>query len=162
MPGLNLVEEHGDRMRRVEQAKARRAQRDLTNYFIRSGLMKRKPNNEVYSFKDIAALIALEKGCSMPNSKKALRKLLFDYVDKKQLDNAPLKPAPAKTKKPKKLPANIANTNFYYSDEWRDLRYRTLIKYGAACQCCGGTAKPLGNLCTWITSNRGRNFLLWN
>jgi 5-methylcytosine-specific restriction endonuclease McrA len=29
---------------------------------------------------------------------------------------------------------------FYQSDEWRDVRYRALVKHGGACQCCG--ARP--------------------
>lgn len=33
--------------------------------------------------------------------------------------------------------------SFYATDEWRRLRYRALIRYGNACQCCG-TGPRLG------------------
>jgi len=31
--------------------------------------------------------------------------------------------------------------SFYQSREWKELRYKILVKYGARCQCCGATAK---------------------
>lgn len=33
------------------------------------------------------------------------------------------------------------STIFYESREWRELRYRALVKNGGACQACGATAK---------------------
>lgn len=48
--------------------------------------------------------------------------------------------------KPKKKAAPIAPVErpvgFYLSDEWRDVRYRALLKHGGACQCCGATPSP--------------------
>jgi 5-methylcytosine-specific restriction endonuclease McrA len=32
-------------------------------------------------------------------------------------------------------------TPFYESQEWRELRYKVLQRYGATCQCCGATRK---------------------
>lgn len=32
---------------------------------------------------------------------------------------------------------------FYNSFEWKELRYKTLQKYGSVCQCCGSTKKPM-------------------
>ena len=29
--------------------------------------------------------------------------------------------------------------NFYESREWRELRYKALVMYGAVCQCCGAS-----------------------
>lgn len=44
--------------------------------------------------------------------------------------------------KPAKRKINIAVDagDFYYSREWRALRYKALVKHGRQCQCCG--AKP--------------------
>lgn len=33
-----------------------------------------------------------------------------------------------------------AKDGFYWSDEWRELRYKALIMHGKKCQCCGATA----------------------
>ncbi len=46
----------------------------------------------------------------------------------------------------KAKPFYILRSSFYDSDEWRDVRYRTIKKYGACCQCCGARAsreKPI-------------------
>lgn len=53
------------------------------------------------------------------------------------------------TPKTKRRPKRAANDDsvpfwkspqsFYSSDEWKRLRYDTLKKYGAACQCCGAS-----------------------
>lgn len=46
--------------------------------------------------------------------------------------------APAQEpRKPKKLAAS--NDGFYVSREWRDVRYKALVKHGAVCQCCGSS-----------------------
>jgi len=37
-----------------------------------------------------------------------------------------------------KLPASNPAT-FYDTQEWKTLRYKVLVKYGATCQCCGAT-----------------------
>ena len=39
-------------------------------------------------------------------------------------------------KKPK---TRVSNDSFYLSREWREVRYKALVKHGAACQCCGAT-----------------------
>lgn len=31
--------------------------------------------------------------------------------------------------------------DFYNSDEWKSIRYKVLVKFGATCQCCGATRK---------------------
>jgi 5-methylcytosine-specific restriction endonuclease McrA len=38
-------------------------------------------------------------------------------------------------------PPKAANDNFYLSDQWIRLRYRTLSKRGNVCECCGHTWK---------------------
>lgn len=43
--------------------------------------------------------------------------------------------ARGKKKKKKK-----AKDGFYWTDEWRQLRYKALITYGKKCQCCGATS----------------------
>jgi len=30
---------------------------------------------------------------------------------------------------------------FYWSEEWRVLRYKALLKHGKRCQCCGATSE---------------------
>lgn len=34
------------------------------------------------------------------------------------------------------------NKEFYFSDEWRTLRYKALRQHGGCCQCCGNRAMP--------------------
>lgn len=34
-----------------------------------------------------------------------------------------------------------SSIDFYSSREWRILRYKVLVKYGAVCQCCGASRK---------------------
>ena len=49
----------------------------------------------------------------------------------------PYVPKTAKAKpEPKK---SYAYDGFYETREWRELRYKALVKHGAACQCCGAT-----------------------
>ena len=45
-------------------------------------------------------------------------------------------PAP-EPKKPKKVATS--NDGFYMSREWRDVRYKALVKHGAVCHCCGAS-----------------------
>jgi hypothetical protein len=52
------------------------------------------------------------------------------------LNNTPSNQAGFLNKTPK--------TNFYHTRAWRLLRYRTLLKYGAKCMCCGATARSSG------------------
>ena len=33
----------------------------------------------------------------------------------------------------------VHNVGFYDSQEWKEVRYKVLQKYGARCQCCGST-----------------------
>jgi len=44
--------------------------------------------------------------------------------------------ARGKKKKKKKK----CKDDFYWTDEWRQLRYKALITYGKKCRCCGATA----------------------
>lgn len=52
-----------------------------------------------------------------------------EVKEKKFVAKAPLKMEEVKT----------PFVDFYYSKEWRALRYRVLREYGARCQCCGAT-----------------------
>lgn len=44
-------------------------------------------------------------------------------------------------KKNKNAQKKIPTVNFYYSDAWRQLRYRVFKKYGRQCMVCGATGK---------------------
>ena len=44
----------------------------------------------------------------------------------------------AKKRKKAKRPEK---RSFYQTREWKELRYKVLVKFGARCQCCGATAK---------------------
>lgn len=46
-----------------------------------------------------------------------------------------------KTKKPTRLQAVTAKSDFYLSWEWRTVRMEVLKEQGFACQCCGATAR---------------------
>lgn len=50
----------------------------------------------------------------------------------------PKKPKPKK-QKAKSTKAQWKYDGFYETREWRELRYKALVKHGAACQCCGAT-----------------------
>lgn len=57
----------------------------------------------------------------------------------------PTVPTPIKAKKAKAKRFDAETFKaFYYSREWRTLRYEALRKHGAACQCCGATAISSG------------------
>jgi hypothetical protein len=58
--------------------------------------------------------------------------------DPSRFVNAP--PKPKKPKKVKKYRPSLSE-NFYDSEEWKQLRYKALVKHGAACQCCGRSRK---------------------
>lgn len=51
---------------------------------------------------------------------------------------APVAKEPKKKKEPNKKAAWVYD-GFYETREWRELRYKALVKHGAACQCCGAT-----------------------
>lgn len=42
---------------------------------------------------------------------------------------------------PKKTKIKKIKLNFYFSDEWRRLRYKALSLHGNSCQCCGASPK---------------------
>lgn len=42
---------------------------------------------------------------------------------------------------PIKIGGDIITSNFYSTLAWKKLRYATLRRYGAKCQCCGETGK---------------------
>lgn len=50
--------------------------------------------------------------------------------------------------KPSKMPAKAkklaakSKVGFYWSDAWRDLRYRVLVRYGRKCMACGVMGSP--------------------
>lgn len=47
-------------------------------------------------------------------------------------------------KKEKRLAKKKKKNDFYYSEQWRKLRYRVLLKYSATCMCCGRNRKKHG------------------
>jgi hypothetical protein len=47
------------------------------------------------------------------------------------------KSGPVRIYRPSSTPA--APTGFYDTQEWKELRYKVLQRYGATCQCCGAT-----------------------
>lgn len=68
--------------------------------------------------------------------------LLIKAPKPKIIELSPVIKRPAKKSKVKALintysPAPIKD--FYFSREWRALRYRVLREYGSRCQCCGAT-----------------------
>lgn len=82
----------------------------------------------------------------VPSTKKQRRRYIARFI----LDGCPglgdgspiLPPAPPpkKVKKTSKAEFNA----FYFTREWRTLRYEALRRHGAACQCCGATAITSG------------------
>lgn len=60
-----------------------------------------------------------------------------DFVE--ALKQATSLPAPISKPKP---PKTKPNDRFYESREWRELRYKALVKHGPKCQCCGATRGP--------------------
>lgn len=45
----------------------------------------------------------------------------------------------AKGKRKRNKKKNRKREGFYWSDEWRSVRYKALLKHGKRCQCCGAT-----------------------
>lgn len=90
-------------------------------------------------------------GMQFRHTKKGKRKLILSYAIQEGLvkepeieapkEKLPLSPRVPKVKKTSKAVFNA----FYTSQPWRSLRYAALKKHGAACQCCGGTAKSTGS-----------------
>lgn len=76
---------------------------------------------------------------NMPKRRRAVE-ILKQFLDGKiTITNAPPSGSPKKDKidtKPKP-----AREGFYWSDAWRQLRYRRLVESGGRCQACGRTAK---------------------
>ena len=48
-----------------------------------------------------------------------------------------------KEKKKNKKIAKRLNPKFYNSQEWRELRYEALKRYGTACSCCGASRQSV-------------------
>ncbi len=72
------------------------------------------------------------------------KEYLFKIPDKKKLVKKPVKKKKAKkkrAKKPKKAPEKIS---FYKSREWRELRYRVIVKHKAECMACGRSPRKHG------------------
>lgn len=68
--------------------------------------------------------------------KSLARKLIKSFYEKSH----PNFIAGKEVHKPKKA----AYVNFYETREWRELRYKVLIKYKATCMCCGRCSKTHG------------------
>jgi 5-methylcytosine-specific restriction endonuclease McrA len=49
------------------------------------------------------------------------------------------KSGPVRTYRPSSI--EVKELTFYDSQEWKDLRYKVLIRDNATCQCCGSTRK---------------------
>lgn len=47
-----------------------------------------------------------------------------------------VKPEPAKFTEPPEYKSGMGK-DFYQTRQWRELRYKVLVKYGKTCQCCG-------------------------
>ena len=96
------------------------------------------------SLKNACKHVSRIKGEQPPQKPKHVRwKYIYDFVDTVAAPalkaNPLLAPCPTfKREKPEDRKA------FYLSDAWRALRYRALKLHGAACQCCGATAKSSG------------------
>lgn len=61
-------------------------------------------------------------------SKKDMQKLLVKAKREK-----------AKEYRLQKYKQPASRSGFYDTDEWKSIRYKVLVKYGATCQCCGAT-----------------------
>lgn len=114
------------------------------------------------SHADIAAICCKKAGWHLGNlNKRAILRLIIRYWDtfikepieisekaKIKLKNLGLR----KVKRPilERIPLGseqqkTSDDLFFSSREWRELRYKAFKLHGAACQCCGATAKSSGN-----------------
>lgn len=80
-------------------------------------------------------------------AKKALHKLVMqDKVVQELLTKEVAKIYAKKNAKYPKYPAytkGMKSNEFYRTREWLEARYKTLVKYGRVCQCCGSTSPIL-------------------
>jgi 5-methylcytosine-specific restriction endonuclease McrA len=80
-------------------------------------------------------------------AKKALEKLVLqDKVVQGILNKEIAKIYARKNKSNGKYPPYIPgmkSSEFYRTKEWIEARYKTLVKYGKVCQCCGAKATIL-------------------
>lgn len=99
------------------------------------------PGNRV-----LAAVVAQLSGITVPKTKKDRWVMIRKFAALPLSIPTALTPiveAPKKEKRPKN-PTKVQFKAFYLARRWRTLRYEALKIHGAACQCCGGTAKSTG------------------
>ena len=73
-------------------------------------------------------------------AKKALTKLVMqDKIVQELLSKqlAKIKSANTYNKKYLQYKPNMKSSEFYRTREWIEARYKTFVKYGKVCQCCG-------------------------
>lgn len=75
-------------------------------------------------------------------AKEALTKLVLqDKVVQEMINKKVAKIKAAQTKLWTYIPykQGLASNQFYNTREWIEARYKTLVKYGKVCQCCGAS-----------------------
>jgi len=106
------------------------------------------PEN-VCNLNDVAAIVSKETGGNASTRKKRWR-LVAAYAVKMGLLKAPSskprKPPKVRAKAPRVRSVKSAKARsfdefnaFYQTKEWRQLRFKALLKYGRACMCCRAT-----------------------